>query len=80
MVAAFWFLGEVGGALLASVVLGIVYGEEFEQYAFVAYIAAIVGAAVSAWIAFQIVRSLPEPEHEFDDEHEYDADQKRWED
>jgi hypothetical protein len=61
MLVLFWFGGEIGGAFLTSLILTVVYGEDFEKFMFIAYIAAIVGAIFAAWLAFRIVASIPEP-------------------
>ncbi len=55
----FWFGGEVLTAFLTALALYWVYDEEFESYIFFAYVAAIAGAALGAWLAFVIVSSLP---------------------
>lgn len=60
MLIMFWFGGEMGTALLAGIVLAVVYGDQFENYLLLAYFAAIVGAVVGAWLAFRIVAGLSE--------------------
>jgi succinate dehydrogenase / fumarate reductase cytochrome b subunit len=59
MLVMFWFAGEIGAAVVTTIVLVVVHGADYEKYIFLAYIAAIVGAAILAWLAFQIVASLP---------------------
>jgi hypothetical protein len=61
MLILFWFGGEVCSALSAGVVLALLYGEKFQEYALLGYIAAFVGAGLGAWLAFQIVAGLPAP-------------------
>jgi Na+/alanine symporter len=62
MLVIFWFGGEIGAALLTGIILAIAYGSDFQNFFCFSYIAAFVGAAFSAWVAFQIVKSLPDPE------------------
>jgi hypothetical protein len=57
----FWFFGEMIGAVTTGVVLALLFGDKMEQYLLLAYIPALMGAALGAWIAFQLVRSLPDP-------------------
>ena len=65
----FWFGGEVGTAITAGVILALLGDEESEKYVFfTVYIAAILGAALGAWLVFRIVGSLPEPEADEPDE------------
>ncbi|MEZ6142104.1 MAG: hypothetical protein R3B84_16185 [Zavarzinella sp.] len=60
MLILFWLGGELGTAFFAILALPLLFGEEYEQYIFVGYIAAILGAAFGAWLAFRIVAGLPE--------------------
>jgi hypothetical protein len=61
MLLLFWFGGEVVTMLLAGMALVALYGEEFKKYLLFAYIAAVAGAFLGAWIVFRIVAGLPEP-------------------
>ena len=58
MLIGFWFGGEILTAIWAGVMLALFFGEEFEPYVPLAYVAAIVGAALGAWLAFVIVKNL----------------------
>ena len=58
MTILFWFCGEIAGGVIADVVLAIIFDE---HYPFVAYVAAIAGAALGAWLAFRLVAGLPDP-------------------
>jgi uncharacterized YccA/Bax inhibitor family protein len=61
MLVAFWFGGEVGTALAGGIVMALLFGEQEEGGVFCfLYILAIVGAALGAVIAFQIVANLPD--------------------
>ena len=60
MLLLFWFGGEFCAAVIAIIALVLCYGERFEEYWVLGYIAAIAGGALGAWIAFTIVAKLPE--------------------
>lgn len=76
MLVAFWFGGEIGVALLGAVVSYLVLGPQDEDglLCFM-YVLALVGAAVGALLAFQIVARLPDADRARDDD-DYD----RWRD
>jgi hypothetical protein len=57
----FWFGGQLAGAILAVMTLTALDFEEFDLL-FIAYIAALFGAAMGAWLVFQLVARLPDPE------------------
>ena len=61
LLVLFWFGAELGGGLLCGSWLVAVYGHDADEYMVIAYLAAVVGAAVGAWLAFRIVASLPDP-------------------
>lgn len=72
MLVMLWFAGELGAAFVTAIILFIIHDEEWEQYLFLTYIAAVVGAALMSWLGFQIVKSLPsvKVEEEFEDDYE----------
>jgi hypothetical protein len=60
LLVGFWFGGEIGSALMAGVLIALAFGEKAEEFFFVAYLAALLGAAVGAWAVFRIVSGLPD--------------------
>jgi hypothetical protein len=60
MLLLFWFGTEFSTLIISMVVLALVYGEHADDYTLIAYIAAIVGAALGALVALTIVKNLPE--------------------
>ena len=74
MLVMFWFGGEIVTALIAGIILGVMYGDQAESYMLIAYAAAIVGAALGALVAFQIVAMLPEAGYEEEDDDDEDDD------
>ena len=65
MLVAFWFGGEIVGAVVAMIGFIMLHGDPSGPL-IIAYLAAIVGAIIGAVLAFRIVRGLPEPHDEED--------------
>jgi hypothetical protein len=79
MLVAFWFGGEVGVGLLGGIIIAVAFGGQEEDGVFwFVYILAILGAALGALLAFQIVAHLPDPgeRDEYDDRRRDDDDDR----
>lgn len=60
MLVLFWFGGEVGVAFLACLAIAIFTGEDPDGYLLPLCAAGLAGGAAAAWVAFRIVKDLPD--------------------
>ncbi|QEL18857.1 hypothetical protein [Limnoglobus roseus] len=60
MTIAFWFGGELLTAFVLAALLFVRGGEEMlHEYELLVYVAALLGAGLGAWTAFEIAKRLP---------------------
>jgi hypothetical protein len=59
-----WFGGEIGAGLAFAAALTWGFRVDPDEYILFFYLAALIGAAAGAWLAFRIVGRLPEPVEE----------------
>jgi hypothetical protein len=74
LLVLFWFGAEIGAAFAIAFGLALA-GEDPEHLGILIWLGAIAGAALGAWGAFKIVKSLPDLTRE-----DYDDDYDNYED